>query len=123
MVWDQARAKQLMSELDDGGRGGRHPAGGAAAQTASPHPRLKARPSWTGIVLVGFTILPIALSVFLAKKPRREVGTPPPQTQPPVPETVKAAAEEPVKEALGAALKEVPSLSVRDQKNRLLGTC
>ena len=64
---------------------------------------------------------------FLAKKQRREVGAPP---KAPNPETtlrqqIKAATEEPVKEALDAALKKVQeakfrSLSLRDQKNRLL---
>ena len=47
MVWDQARAKQLMNEFQGmmGEGVGDTRQVGPPAQTASPHPRLKARPA------------------------------------------------------------------------------
>ena len=73
MVWDQARAKQRMNELQGmTGEGGEDTQqAGPPAQKASPPPA-QGEPELHrekgGIVLVGFTILLISLSVFLAKK-------------------------------------------------------
>ena len=89
---------------------------GPPAQTATPDPRLKARPSrterWMELYMrAGSTISPTVRCASLAKRPKREDG-PPAAQKAPNPETalrqqIKAATEEPVKEALDAALKKV----------------
>ena len=79
MVWNQARAKQLMNELQSmmgEGGGGRRPAGGTAGKNSKPQPPAQGetalRRERGGIALVGITILLIALCASLATKPRRE---------------------------------------------------
>ena len=92
MVWDQAR---VMGE-----GGGRHPAGGTAGPNSKPPPPAQGETELhrerAGIVLVGFTILLIALCAFLAKKRRREVGVPPPRKTA-LRQQIKAVTEEPVR--------------------------
>ena len=83
MVWDQTRAKQLMNELQGMiGEGGGNTPGrwGRRPKQPPPQPRLKARPICTGRgVELYLWVLQFS---SLQKKPRREVGTPPPRKPP-----------------------------------------
>ena len=80
---------------------------GSPAQTASPHPRLKARPRGVELYLWVLQCCSSLCALLLQKsqggksEPRRPES---PQT---LRQQIKAAIEEPVKEALDAALKKV----------------
>ena len=104
MVSDQARAKQLMNELhgmmgEGGGEDARQV--GPPAQTANPHPRLKARPRCTGRgVELYLWVLQFCSSLCVLFFQESQGG----KSEPPLPrKQIKAATEEPVKEALDAA--------------------
>ena len=133
MLSDQARAKQFMNELQGmmagGGGGGKDRQVGPPAQTATPDPRLQARPSRTeqGMTLYMRVLqfLPPFGVLLLQKGQSGRTDPLWPRKPPALRQQIKAATEEQVKEALDAALKKVQetklqTLSVRDQKSNLM---